>query len=61
MKRVLLSLFVVFLLTSCVTKKKITSVKNYSWGNRMVTKKEHDSLLYQHTYDFILKYAKENK
>ena len=61
MKKLLVLIGLVLFFSSCGMKRKMISQKTYKWGDKMVTKKEHDSLLYHHTYEFILKYSEENK
>jgi len=56
---VLLVVFLV-LLTSCSVGKKTRVTKTHMWENKMVTKKEYDSLLYHHTYKFVQNYKENN-
>ena len=55
-------LFLTFMMTlsSCAVKKNFTTKKTHMWENRMVTKKEYDSLLYDHTYKFVTNYEQKN-
>lgn len=46
----------IFFLSSCGVNKKITDNKTHTWENKKVTKKEYDSLLYDHTYKFVQNY-----
>lgn len=58
MVKSLFVIIVVLLISSC-SQQKLISTKSYVWENKMVTKKEYDSLLYNHTVNFIKTYSKE--
>ncbi len=60
--RSLFFLFLIFMVTmsSCAVKKKFTTKKTHMWENRMVTKKEYDSLLRDHTYKFVMNYEQKD-
>jgi len=47
-------------MSSCAVKKKFTTKKTHKWENRMVTKKEYDSLLRDHTYKFVMNYEQKD-
>jgi hypothetical protein len=60
MKNLFVLFVFLFLITSCGVNKKITTTKTHMWENKMVTKKEYDSLLYDHTYKFVQNYKDSN-
>ncbi len=60
MKKLLVLIVSILFLSSCGVNKKITDNRTHTWENRKVTKKEYDSLLYQHTYKFVQEYTENN-
>lgn len=56
MKKFLVLIVSILFLSSCGVNKKMVTEKTHTWENRKVTKKEYDSLLYQHTYKFVQNY-----
>jgi hypothetical protein len=59
MGKIIIALFAIILISAC-RQQKIVIRKTHVWENKMVTKKEHDSLLYNHTINFIKNYSPDN-
>lgn len=56
MKQFIIIIFCVISLVSCITNRKIEKNTYYMWENKIVTKKQYDSLLENHTNQFIREY-----
>lgn len=59
MGKIIIALFAIILMSAC-RQQKILTRKTHVWENKMVTKKEYDSLLYNHTINFIKNYSSDN-
>ena len=59
MRKIMIILFAIILTSAC-RQQKIVTQKTHVWENKMVTKKEYDSLLYNHTFNFIKNYTPDN-
>lgn len=56
MRKIITFLCVVLAISAC-RQQKIVITKTHMWENKMVTKKEYDSLLYNHTVNFVKNYS----
>jgi hypothetical protein len=59
MIKIIIAILVIGLSPAC-SQQKIAARKTHVWENKMVTKKEYDSLLYNHTINFIKNYSPDN-
>lgn len=56
MKHFFVVLFCFACLISCTTYRKVEKNTYYMWEDKIVTKKQYDSLLDRHTYEFNINY-----
>lgn len=59
MRNIIMVMILIMVTCSCSQQKFVTK-KTHVWGSKMVTKEEYDSLLYNHTFNFIKNYSPDN-
>ena len=59
MRNIIMVMILIIVTCGC-SQQKIVTKKTHVWENKMVTKKEYDSLLYNHTINFVKNYSPDN-